>query len=116
MFTHWKRNDDRRRRLKRERSGSVTVIGDNEVDEDGDDDVVFVRTGQAPKRARLGRQLPGEGDEVIVLDWCGSGLSIVIVTSPVGFIFVALSIRKRSYVIPIFVADGGEEVRTLVDF
>ncbi|KAF2635880.1 hypothetical protein P280DRAFT_534484 [Massarina eburnea CBS 473.64] len=68
MFAHWKRRNEVQQRIKQERSESVTVVGDDEIrgdGENGDDDVQFVR---AVKRQKHGRQLPGEGDEVVELE------------------------------------------------
>ncbi|KAF2677304.1 hypothetical protein K458DRAFT_409870 [Lentithecium fluviatile CBS 122367] len=67
MFAPWKCKDELRRRMKRERSSSVTVVDDDDVG-DKNNDVIFVRTGRDLKRAKLPPQLLGEDDEVIELD------------------------------------------------
>lgn len=76
MFAHWKRREEERQRLKRERSESTTVVGDEEVigedctpaiGSDDADDVEMLRWIDLRKQRRK-RRKPTEEDEVIVLD------------------------------------------------
>ncbi|KAJ4294599.1 hypothetical protein N0V90_008290 [Kalmusia sp. IMI 367209] len=79
MFAHWKRQEVIRRRLKRERSESATVIGDDEflgdsntaIDINGsnhnDEDLVIIGAVDLRKERRK-RRKPTQQDEIIELD------------------------------------------------
>jgi len=59
--------------MKRERSGSATVVGNDDIGDDGgSDNSDVVETGavdlRAKRRKTRVRQLPGNEDEVIELD------------------------------------------------
>ncbi|KAJ4357900.1 uncharacterized protein N0V89_002477 [Didymosphaeria variabile] len=68
MVAHWRREEDIRQRLKRERSESVTVVGDDEVlVSNADNDVEVLGAIDLRKQRRNRRKLTQE-DEIIMID------------------------------------------------
>lgn len=65
MVTQWKRQEEMRRRLKRERSGSATVVGDEEVLGDEEIEVLGVNDLRMERHKR--RKLT-QKDTVVVID------------------------------------------------
>jgi FKBP-type peptidyl-prolyl cis-trans isomerase 2 len=75
MVIQLKRQEEIRQRLKRERSGSVTVVGDDEVVGDGnnstaheDIEVLGATDLRKERRKRRKNHKPTQEDEVIVID------------------------------------------------
>ena len=76
MLAHWKRHAAIQQRIKRERSESVNVVGDDEIFGDGstatgsdslDDDLVVLRAVNL-RAQQCKRRKPTDEDEVILLD------------------------------------------------